>query len=1030
MNNKSKKELWLEKYPFGYYNSETDKGTGAEAIRSCKPVFENWDDDVDFDPNIDWDAYERELDIPDDSDKYDDVHMANVYGGDLIYCRDCGARLSYMDGGYSYCPVCQPLEEGVEEESPWEMVAIKTVKDSDGFITEYAWYTDGESHRFIFGDTDLYDVNDTADWETDSYEEAEEWFNSYDGFEDEDEGDYVSDSDVFEAYDDDYEDDKPFKKSEILDELRRETRGWTLDSDEIYYGFESEWEYATTILKKHYNTVEATANNRYTIKFSDPKKGGKAIREDKYRDPNGKVRLDKWYSDTYPDDIDGADCLSGLYMDDAVEDRGIISHCGDLCKDRVNKQLDKYSPIITEGACDYVTTHSGCTVYTCDGKFICTKNGKSLSDTTLDGIKSKIDREDKAHRDHYNNLAEEWVTFKFTSGSNPYIAKDEKEVKRLLKKYGDKARKVGGNYIVDDKKEDKFAPEQFDESTDPHFIDKRKRSAIYGEDDYGYDEFDVKDENPLPHIKMQRGNRHIQLADTSKVGEEGHPIQVGLRGRVNKFESTFKMKQFANLTESIKSPDAVNNALKKFRSESNDYGCDKCGKRVNQDDAHWFYGASVGLCDGCYNRLSSKDREKLDTTGDLTESKKLNEGTGNFYYENRCVVVTDEDYDDGNVPPTEDRPLNGNRNFPQYPLSDYNDDLKFHSIVLTPGYYSGACIDFVEVENDGIYDDYKYVCENECDQIWYDDESDDWVKNGAWGKDDEHLTIEQAIQFIKDCLTDFPSVTTDDIRKALEEEKADGYYRISVFLQDSEIIDKIRESYSSEADKCNEIIDQIKRQYGYKEYATSAVFSNGETIYSEIDEKLDESLLQELIRDKRSIKTQFGDEVYSAFEEYLSLGNDLGTALYSRDGWNNFVKWANEKGIDVVTTTDSNSDDLFESNTIDNELYRRATVAYKKDDTDFFNSLTDDELVKLQVSCCITDTNPYGAAYDDEVYDAIADRPNSKELFDRATEIVVNKMSIHNLVRLYSRYYGKDVDPNRLGRDKIVADVLKAIRKL
>ena len=72
---------------------------------------------------------------------------------------------------------------------------------------------------------------------------------------------------------------------------------------------------------------------------------------------------------------------------------------------------------------------------------------------------------------------------------------------------------------------------------------------------------------------------------------------------------------------------------------------------------------------------------------------------------------------------------------------------------------------------------------------------------------------------------------------------------------------------------------------------------------------------------------------------------------------------------------------------------RLAMRAYEDNDYDFFYSLSDDELVTLWKSCLITATNPYGAAYDDEVYDAISDRPNSRELFDRAASMVESKSS-------------------------------------
>ena len=75
--------------------------------------------------------------------------------------------------------------------SQWELVKVKDVMDSDGFMTEYAWYTNGEKHIFMFGDTDLYEPDeDYADWTAESKEEARSWFDSYTGFaDDEDEFD-------------------------------------------------------------------------------------------------------------------------------------------------------------------------------------------------------------------------------------------------------------------------------------------------------------------------------------------------------------------------------------------------------------------------------------------------------------------------------------------------------------------------------------------------------------------------------------------------------------------------------------------------------------------------------------------------------------------------------------------------------------------------------------------------------------------------------------------------------------------------
>ena len=55
----------------------------------------------------------------------------------------------------------------------------KSVRDVDGFWTDYTWYSDGERHWFIFGDDELYGPDDCPDWECDSFEEALEWFRDY-----------------------------------------------------------------------------------------------------------------------------------------------------------------------------------------------------------------------------------------------------------------------------------------------------------------------------------------------------------------------------------------------------------------------------------------------------------------------------------------------------------------------------------------------------------------------------------------------------------------------------------------------------------------------------------------------------------------------------------------------------------------------------------------------------------------------------------------------------------------------------------
>ena len=67
----------------------------------------------------------------------------------------------------------------------WEFIKGKMVKDSDGFLTSYDWYrnTDSGLNIFMFGEEEA--DPDYADWETESDAEAEDWFNSYTGFDEE-----------------------------------------------------------------------------------------------------------------------------------------------------------------------------------------------------------------------------------------------------------------------------------------------------------------------------------------------------------------------------------------------------------------------------------------------------------------------------------------------------------------------------------------------------------------------------------------------------------------------------------------------------------------------------------------------------------------------------------------------------------------------------------------------------------------------------------------------------------------------------
>lgn len=223
---------------------------------------------------------------------------------------------------------------------------------------------------------------------------------------------------------------------------------------------------------------------------------------------------------------------------------------------------------------------------------------------------------------------------------------------------------------------------------------------------------------------------------------------------------------------------------------------------------------------------------KISKPNKLLESKtkRLNEATGNFAYENRCILVTEDDIEDGNVPETDDRPINHNRNFPQYPLVDYNDELQFHSIVLVPGYYEGACIDYVLTNDEDDLEYYDWLCNERVSAISFNDK--------------------EAINKLKAIFADFPAITDEDFKDAIQYAKDNGVTISEGMLSDyspirKKFIDTYEQDTIAEAKKCDEILDEIKKEYGYKELRVSARFSNGETMYRFIDEGVTKSLNEE-----------------------------------------------------------------------------------------------------------------------------------------------------------------------------------------
>ena len=172
--------------------------------------------------------------------------------------------------------------------------------------------------------------------------------------------------------------------------------------------------------------------------------------------------------------------------------------------------------------------------------------------------------------------------------------------------------------------------------------------------------------------------------------------------------------------------------------------------------------------------------------------------TGNFAYENRCIVVTDNDYENGNIPPLGDWEENTSRSYPSRLLA-VSDDFKFWNIVITTGYYSGACIDYKE--NDATIEDWLGAT------FYYATQKD----------------------FFNECHNEF-GISYYRLKKVCGKV---GAMDIDTYLENA--YDKLT-AYLREKEetKVNAYLDGVKKLYLYDEVTCIGRASNGEAFYKKV----------------------------------------------------------------------------------------------------------------------------------------------------------------------------------------------------
>lgn len=170
-------------------------------------------------------------------------------------------------------------------------------------------------------------------------------------------------------------------------------------------------------------------------------------------------------------------------------------------------------------------------------------------------------------------------------------------------------------------------------------------------------------------------------------------------------------------------------------------------------------------------------------------------GTSNFFYKNRCVAISDDDYNNGNVPECESKYFGRDKMLLQKVL--------MYNITINVGYYTGGCIDYAINDN-------------------YDN-----IINEYYGYYYTPSTKKELINDIAYYCSEYIKVSKRELTKVLRGLRIDkDFEKISDRLE-ALILPKIE-------DKVNDIIDNIKREYGYIELKRISTFSNGEAIYKQI----------------------------------------------------------------------------------------------------------------------------------------------------------------------------------------------------
>lgn len=173
--------------------------------------------------------------------------------------------------------------------------------------------------------------------------------------------------------------------------------------------------------------------------------------------------------------------------------------------------------------------------------------------------------------------------------------------------------------------------------------------------------------------------------------------------------------------------------------------------------------------------------------------------TGNFCFDNRCIVVLNEDFENGNIPSIGEYKSDSLRSYPSRYI-ETPKSFNFWDVIITSGYYEHSCIDYTRNDSD----------------------ISEWIGNSYYLNTQSELIGE---------VKRFFNLSNYKIRKICG--KVNECSDIDSYIERA--YERLTEYLASEEEKeVNEFLNKLKKDYGYEEYCIAWRASNGETGYRKV----------------------------------------------------------------------------------------------------------------------------------------------------------------------------------------------------